>query len=239
MPEGKGQMISQEVVTATPREGKFNKNAARRVRARGRIPAVVYGAAEPSVAIEVDPKQIARILHSDAGHNSIFDLEIGAANGNGVAKAKAMIVDWQYEPIKGALLHIDLKRIALDKVIRVEVPIQLTGVASGVKNEGGILDQVMREIEIECLPGDIPSHIDVDVTNMAFGDVLRVADLPNSYKVEFLVDDDATVAHVTSVKEEAAPAPEAEAAAAAAPAEPEVAKKGKQETAEAAPAAKK
>ncbi len=232
-------MISQEVVEATPREGKFNKNAARRVRVKGRIPAVVYGAAEPSVAVEVDPKQISRILHSDAGHNSIFDLEISGTNGNGVAKAKAMIVDWQYEPIKGALLHIDLKRIALDKAIRVEVPIQLIGVASGVKNEGGILDQVMREIEIECLPGDIPSHLDADVTNMAFGDVLRVADLPHSDKLKFLVDDDATVAHVTAVKEEAAPAPEAEAAAAATPAEPEVAKKGKQETAEAAPAAKK
>jgi large subunit ribosomal protein L25 len=232
-------MISQEVVEATPREGKFNKNAARRVRVKGKIPAVVYGAAEPSVAVEVDPKQIARILHSDAGHNSIFDLEIGGANGSAVAKAKAMIVDWQYEPIKGALLHIDLKRIALDKAIRVEVPIQLTGVATGVKNQGGILDQVMREIEIECLPGDIPSHIDVDVANMAFGDVLRVADLPHSDKLKFLVDDDATVAHVTAVKEEAAPAPEAEAAAAAVPAEPEVAKKGKQETAEAAPAAKK
>src|SRR6185312_5621595 len=184
MPEGKGQMISQEVVTATPREGKFNKNAARRVRARGKIPAVVYGAAEPSVAVEIDPKQIARILHSDAGHNSIFDVEISGANGSEVAKAKAMIVDWQYEPIRGALLHIDLKRIALDKAIRVEVPIQLTGVASGVKNEGGILDQVLREIEIECLPGDIPSHLDVDVSNMAFGDVLRVADLPHSDKVE-------------------------------------------------------
>jgi len=228
-------MISQEVVTASPREGKFNKNAARRVRAKGRIPAVVYGAAEPSVAVEVDPKQIARILHSDAGHNSIFDLEIGGGNGN--AKSKAMIVDWQYEPIKGALLHIDLKRIALDKAIRVEVPIQLVGVATGVKNQGGILDQVLREIEIECLPGDIPSHLDVDVSNMAFGDVLRVADLPHSDKVKFLVDEDTTVAHVTAVKEEAAPTPEAEAAAAAAPAEPEVAKKGKQETAEAAPAA--
>src|SRR6185312_10073089 len=198
MPEGKGQMISQEVVTATPREGKFNKNAARRVRARGRIPAVVYGAAEPSVAIEVDPKQIARILHSDAGHNSIFDLEISGANS---AKSKAMIVDWQYEPIKGALLHIDLKRIALDKAIRVEVPIQLVGIATGVKNQGGILDQVLREIEIECLPGDIPSHLDVDVSNLAFGDVLRVADLPHSDKVKFLVDEDTTVAHVTAVKE--------------------------------------
>ncbi|MGH9587009.1 MAG: 50S ribosomal protein L25 [Acidobacteriaceae bacterium] len=226
-------MISQELVAATPREGKFNKNAARRVRAKGRIPAVVYGAAEPSVAIEVDPKQITRILHSDAGHNSIFDLEIGGSDGNS-AKAKAMIVDWQYEPIKGALLHIDFKRIALDKAIRVEVPIQLVGVATGVKNEGGILDQVLREIEIECLPGDIPSHIDVDVTNMAFGDVLRVADLPHSDKLKFLEDEDSTVAHVTAVKEEVAPTPEAEAVAAAVPAEPEVAKKGKQETTEAA-----
>jgi large subunit ribosomal protein L25 len=228
-------MISQEVVAATPREGKFNKNAARRVRVKGKIPAVVYGAAEPAVAIEVDPKQILKILHSDAGHNSIFDLEI---NGS-TAKTKAMIVDWQYEPIKGSLLHIDLKRIALDKAIRVEVPIQLVGVATGVKNQGGILDQVLRELEIECLPGDIPSHIDVDVTNLAFGDVLRVADLPHSDKLKFLTDEETTVAHVTAVKEEAAPAVDAVAAAAATPAEPEVAKKGKQETADAAPAAGK
>jgi large subunit ribosomal protein L25 len=228
-------MISQEVVAATPREGKFNKNAARRVRVKGRIPAVVYGAAEPAIAIEVDPKQILKILHSDAGHNSIFDLEI---NGS-TAKTKAMIVDWQYEPIRGSLLHIDLKRIALDKPIRVEVPIQMVGIAVGVKNQGGILDQVLREIEVECLPGDIPSHIDVDVTNLSFGDVLRVADLPHSDKLKFLKDEDATVAHVTAVKEEAAPAADAVAAAAAGPAEPEVAKKGKQETAEAAPAAKK
>lgn len=220
-----------------PREGKFNKNAARRVRANGRIPAVVYGAAQPAVAIEVDPKQILKILHSDTGHNSIFDLEI---NGS-TAKSKAMIVDWQYEPIKGSLLHIDLKRIALDKAIRVEVPIQIVGVANGVKNQGGILDQVLREIEIECLPGDIPGHIDADVTNLSFGDVLRVADLPHSDKLKFLTDEDATVAHVTAVKEEVVEAPAADvvAAAAATPAEPEVVKKGKQETAEAAPAAKK
>ena len=223
-------MISQEVVAATPREGKFNKNAARRVRAKGRIPAVVYGAAQPSVAIEVDPKQIMKILHSETGHNSIFDLEISGST----AKVKAMIVDWQYEPIKGSLLHIDMKRIALDKAIRVEVPIQLLGIPNGVKNEGGILDQVLREIEVECLPGDIPSHIDADVTSLSFGDVLRVADLPHTDKVKFLTDEDSTVAHITAVKEEVAPAPEAVAAEAAAPAEPEVVKKGKQETAEAA-----
>jgi large subunit ribosomal protein L25 len=226
-------MISQEVVAATPREGKFNKNAARRVRVKGRIPAVVYGANEPSVAVEVDPKQIIRILHSDSGHNSIFDLEIGEA------KAKAMIVDWQYEPIKGSLLHIDLKRIALDKPIRVEVPIQLVGIAIGVKTQGGILDQVLREVEIECLPGDIPGHIDVDVSALEFGHVLRVSDLPHTGTIKFLTDENSTVAHVVSIKEEVVATPDATAVAAATPAEPEVVKKGKQETAEAATPAKK
>ncbi len=226
-------MITQETVSAIAREGKFNKNAARRVRAKGKIPAVVYGAAQPAVAVEVDPKQIQRILHSETGHNSIFDLEVAGAT------AKAMIVDWQYEPIKGKLIHIDFKRIALDKPIRVEVPIQLTGVPVGVKTQGGILDQTLREVEVECLPADIPSHIDVDVTELAFGIVLRVSGLPHAGSLRFITPEDTPVAHITAVKEEAAPTPEAEAAAAtAAPAEPEVVKKGKQETAEAAPAEK-
>jgi large subunit ribosomal protein L25 len=214
-------MITQEVVSATPREGKFNKNAARRVRVRGRIPAVVYGAAETPQAIELDPKQIIRILHSEAGHNSIFDLEIAGAK----ARTKAMIVDWQYEPIKGNLIHIDLKRIALDKPIRVSVPVQLTGTPVGVKTQGGILDQVLREVEIECLPNDIPSHIDVDITELAFGTILRVADLPHGDKLKYISDENNTVAHIVSVKEEVAPS--ADAVAAAGPAEPEVAKKGK------------
>ena len=231
-------MITQETVNAVPREGKFNKNAARRVRAKGKVPAVVYGAAQPAVAVEVDPKQIQKILHSETGHNSIFDLDVAGST------AKVMIVDWQYEPIKGKLIHIDFKRIALDKPIRVEVPIQLTGTAEGVKTQGGILDQTLREVEIECLPGDIPANIQLDVTSLVFGMVLRVSDLPHAGKLRFLTSEDTSVAHITAVKEEAAPTPEAEAAAAAAaPAEPEVVKKGKQETAEgaaaAAPAAEK
>jgi large subunit ribosomal protein L25 len=222
-------MITQEVVTAVPREGKFNKNAARRVRVRGKIPAVVYGAAEPAVAVEVDPKQIQKILHSESGHNSIFDLEFSGS------AAKVMIVDWQYEPIKGNLIHIDFKRIALDKPIRVEVPIQTTGVAMGVKTAGGILDQMLREVEIECLPGDIPGHIDLDVTELTFGRVLRVSDLPKVAGIRYLTPEDTPVAHVVSIKEEVVATPDAEAAAAvAAPAEPEVAKKGKQETTDAA-----
>lgn len=218
-------MITQEVVQATAREGKFNKNAARRVRAKGRIPAVVYGAAQAPQAIELDPKQITRILHSEAGHNSIFDLEVSGSD----AKTKAMIVDWQYEPIKGNLIHIDLKRIALDKPIRVEVPIVLVGTPAGVKVQGGILDQVLREVEVECLPGDIPSHIDVDVSALVFGTVIRVSDLEHGGKMKFLTDASSTIAHLVAVKEETAVSAEDALALAGVSTEPEVAKKGKAE----------
>ncbi len=143
-----------------------------------------------------------------------------------------MIVDWQNEPIKGKLLHIDLKRIAMDKLMRVSVPVQLIGIPAGVKTGGGILEHVMREVEIECLPGDIPSHIDVDVTGVELHGVVRIADLPHSGSIKFLGEEDATVAHVTIIKEEA-PAEATEVAAT----EPEVAKKGKTDAAEAAPAA--
>ena len=216
-----------EVVVAKPREGKFNKNAARRVRVAGKIPAVLYGAGHEPVAIEVDPKQISRILFSETGHNTIFDVQLG-----GEAAAKAMIVDWQREPIKDMLIHIDLKRIALDKTLKVSVRVKLMGVPAGVKTAGGILDQVLREVEIECLPADIPSHIDVDVSNMNLFDVIRVSDLPHSEKIKYLDAEDATVAHVVAIREEAAPAVDAEVVAAAGtPAEPEVAKKGKTDAA--------
>ena len=205
-----------------------NKNDARRVRRDGKIPAVVYGAGKDSLAVSVDPRQVLRILHSETGHNTIFDLAL-----SGGERTKAMIVDWQYEPIKGALLHIDLKRIAMNKVLKVSVPILLKGDAEGVKTQGGILEQITREVEIECLPADIPSHIDADVTHLVFGTVMRVENLPHDAKLKFLTDPNQPVAHIISVKEEVAPTPEAAAAeAAAAPAEPEVIKKGKQETEE-------
>ncbi|MGH9617436.1 MAG: 50S ribosomal protein L25 [Acidobacteriaceae bacterium] len=228
-------MNAPEVVTATPREGKFTKNIARRVRVAGSIPAVVYGAKQPSVAVTVDPKQIRRILHSESGHNTIFDLKISGDGAGSVAKV--MVVDWQNDPIKGHLIHIDMKRIAMDKAMRVEVPIQLLGVPVGVKTQGGILDQVLREIEIECLPADIPGHIDVDVSELAFGMVIRVADLPHSDKLKFITDEETTVAHITAVREEVVATPEALATETVA--EPEVAKKGKQETPEAAEDTKK
>jgi large subunit ribosomal protein L25 len=217
-----------ETVEAQPRpDSSRGKNEARRLRAGGRVPAVIYGAKKNTLAVSVDPKQINRILSSESGHNTIFDLQVDGE------RTKAMIVDWQYEPLKGKLLHIDLKRIAMDEKIRVMVPIHLVGEAAGVKQQGGILDQVVREVEIECLPGDIPTHIDADVSELVFGTVLRVKDLPHGGKLKFLTDEEQAIAHITSVKEEAAPTPDAAAeAAAAAPAEPEVIKKGKQETEE-------
>jgi large subunit ribosomal protein L25 len=214
-----------EVVEAQPRpDSSRGKNEARRLRVSGRVPAVVYGAKKNTVAVSLDPKVISRILASATGHNTIFDLQVG-----GDEKTKAMIVDWQFEPVRGNILHIDLKRIAMDEKMRVMVPIHL------VKTQGGIMDQVIREVEIECLPGDIPSHIDADVSALEFGVVLRVKDLPHGGKVKFITNEEQAVAHVTAVKEEVVATPDAAAAdAAAGPAEPEVIKKGKQDAEEGA-----
>lgn len=216
--------IAENSVTAQPRKAG-GKNDARRVRKTGMVPAAVYGAGKDPVAVSVDPKAVSKILRSETGHNTIFDLAV-----DGGAE-KVMIVDWQYEPLKGKLLHVDLKRIAMDKVLVVSVPVVLKGTPEGVKTEGGILEQLIREVEIECLPADIPTAITVDISALKFGENIRVADLAHGDKLKFLTDEDQMVAHITHVKEEVAPAVEAVAAeAGAAPAEPEVIKKGKQET---------
>ena len=213
-------------VQAKPRQ-PGTKNAARRVRKAGMVPATVYGAGKAPVSVSLDPKQIAQILHSKSGHNTIFELQMDGDN------AMAMIVDWQNEPIKGALLHVDVKRIAMDKKLTVNVPIVLVGEAFGVKTEGGILEQVLREIEIECLPSDIPDTIEVNVSELRSGQNLRVKDLPHSGNIDFLTEEDEVVAHIVHVKEVAETSPEAAGAeAAAGAAEHEVIKKGKQETEE-------
>lgn len=195
-----------------------DKNAARRLRTTGMIPAVLYGAKKDPRAITVDPKQILKILRSASGHNTIFDIHLDDE------KAKAMVVDWQYEPMRGALLHVDLKRIAMDVLMRLSVPVRISGEAKGALEEGGLLDIVLREIEIECLPMDIPSHITVDVTNLGRGEAIRVADLPPTTSVKYLTDPDALVVHITFVKEEVVATPVDGAVAAV---EPEVIKKGK------------
>src|SRR5207248_5290627 len=179
---------ASNMVEAQPRKPEDRgKNGARRLRRFGRVPGIVYGAKKDSVALSVDPKAIARILHSETGHNTIFDLSVDGE------RTKAMIVDWQYEPIKGSLMHIDLKRIAMDQKLRVNVPIELVGESAGVKQQGGILEQIAREVEVECLPGDIPNQIELNVSELVFGVVLRVSDLPKSDKIKVLTDPDQPV----------------------------------------------
>ena len=213
----------EQNVETTPRQSG-TKNDARRIRKSGLVPAVLYGAGLDPLNITVDPKQMKRILNSETGHNTIFDLTAGGDSG------KAMIVDWQFEPIKGALLHVDLKRIAMDKLLRVGVPVTLKGEAPGVKLQGGILEQMMREVEIECLPADIPGRIEADVSKLEFGQTIRVSDLPHSDKIKFITDANQAIAHVTAVKEVVAATPVEGVEAVATAAEPEVIKKGKAET---------
>jgi large subunit ribosomal protein L25 len=216
--------MAEIVINATARADR-GKNAARRLRRQGMVPAVVYGGKGDNVAVTVDPKALQRVLKSEAGRNTILQLQIpdqGATN--------AILKSWQVDPVKENFLHADFFRIAMDVAIRVTVPVVVKGEARGVKVDGGILEAVMRSIEVECLPGDIPEKIEVDVADLGINDAVRVSDLPTSAKVKILQAADQVVVHVVSVKEEAAPAAAAPAEGeAAAPAEPEVVKKGKKE----------
>ena len=218
--------MAEIVVNAKGREDR-GKNAARRLRREGLIPGVVYGGKGDNIAVAVDPKALKKVLRSEAGRNTILKLDI-----EGAGSANAILKDWQVDPIKESFLHADFYRIAMDVAIRVTVPIQVRGEARGVKVDGGILELIMRDIEVECLPGDIPEHIDIDVSDLGINGALRVSDLPATAKVKILEGADQVVVHVVSVKEEVAATPgvavavEGEAAAAA---EPEVLKKGKKE----------
>lgn len=227
-------MALQISISAARRTG-LGKQAAGRLRRGGQVPAVLYGGKKETVALTVDPKALAAILRSETGHNTVFEV---VTDGEGGEKTAVMIVDWQRDPVRGSLLHVDLKRIALDQRVRVKAPVRSQGEATGVKVQGGVLELVTREIELECLPGEIPDHILVDVSALDIGQNLRVGDLRLPAGVRVVTAADRVVAHVVAVKEEVAPVP-AEGAAEAAPAEPEVAKKGKAETPaeEAAPAA--
>jgi large subunit ribosomal protein L25 len=191
------------------------------------VPGIVYGGKGKNIAVAVDPKTLQKVLRSEAGRNAILKLEIA-----GSGATNAILKSWQVDPIKENFLHADFYRITMDVAIRVTVPIQVRGEARGVKVDAGILELIMREIEVECLPGDIPENIAVDVSDLGINGALRVSDLPTSAKVKILEDADQVVVHVVSVKEEeVAPAAAApvEGEVAAAPAEPEVLKKGKKE----------
>jgi large subunit ribosomal protein L25 len=206
------------------REGR-GKGPARRTRLTGMVPAVLYGGKKESVSLAVNAKQVARILRSESGHNTIFTVQV--AEGS---EEKAMLKDWQVDPVSGALLHVDLFRIAMDVRMRVMVPVRTFGEPQGVKLQGGVFETVTREVEIECLPGDIPEEYKVDVTDMMIGKQLRAGDLPlDPQKVKLLTDPTRVLAHVVILKKEEEPVAAEAVAAEAAPAEPEVIKKGKKE----------
>ncbi len=211
-------------VTAEPRVSR-GKNEARRLRAAGSTPAVVYGVSDTAVPVAVNPKEIGRILHSRTGQNTIFNLAV-----KGGENTPVMIADWQSDPIKDTLLHVDLKRIDLSRRITVKVPVVTTGEPKGVKMQGGLHEIVTREIEIECLPDDIPEQFSVDVTELMIGQSIRAGQVPLVGSITLVSSPDTVISHVVALKAEAAEAavPGAEGAAAT-PAEPEVIKKGKKE----------
>ncbi len=215
------------VVEANLREDR-GKNAARRIRRTGQIPGVLYGGSGDPVAVAVNAKAVASILRSEAGHNTIFTVKLPSG------EQKAILKDWQVDPVKGSLLHVDMLRVAMDVRMRVKVPVHTVGEPQGVKLQGGIFEMVTREVEIECLPSEIPDEFKVDVTELTIGKQLRVGDLPlDPQKMKLLTDPQRVIAHVVALRaeEEEKPA-EAAVAAEAAPAEPEVIKKGKKEAEE-------
>jgi large subunit ribosomal protein L25 len=221
------------------REGR-GKGPARRTRRTGMIPATLYGDHKEAISLAVNAKQVGRILRSETGHNTIFSVKV-----TGGREEKAMVKDWQVDPVSGSLLHVDLLRISMDVRMRVKVPVHTFGEPQGVKMQGGIFEMVTREVEVECLPGDIPEEFRVDVSELLIGKQLRALDLPfDPKKVKLLTDPQRVIAHVVVLKKEEEPAPEAAVAVETAPAEPEVIKKGKKEeegeegAVEAAPAPK-
>lgn len=203
-------------IAAEPRETR-GKNEARRLRVKGFSPAVVYGGGIDPIAIAVNPKEVNGILRSASGHNTIFNVNIQGSI------APVMVVDWQHDPIKGRLLHVDLKRIDLTKRIVVKVPVHTHGDPKGVKLQGGLHEVITREVEIECLPDDIPETFIIDVTELSIGQSIRASEIPLVGSMTLLSPPDAVISHVVSMKAEAV------AEEVAAVAEPEVTKKGKKD----------
>jgi large subunit ribosomal protein L25 len=217
----------EATLEAVKREGR-GKNEANRLRASGRIPGVVYGTpskgkAPEGVAVAVDPKALLRILHSDSGANTLITLSLDGG------QSRVMVKEYQLDPMTHHLLHADFYQLAMDKAITVTVPIVVKGEPKGVKLQGGLLDFVTRDIQVQCLPTDIPGHIDVDVSELMLHDSIRVRDLAVDPKWKPVTEGDTMLVHVVMPKaEESATAAATEAVAApAATAEPEVIKKGK------------
>jgi large subunit ribosomal protein L25 len=219
----------EAVLEATPRD-TFGKNEARRTRRGGQVPAVLYGGdGKEATPIQVPPKALLKILHSESGQNTLIALKLP-----GGGDTRVLVRDFQIDPVTHQVLHADFYRVAMDRLIQVTIPVSVRGEPKGVKQQGGILEFIRREIVIECLPGDIPENVDVDVSELLLHQGIRVRDVATNPKWKSVTEGEAMLVHVIMPKAEEAPAP-ADAAAAAAtatPAEPEVIKKGKKEEAE-------
>ena len=214
-------MADKIVVEAAPREQR-GKNEARRLRLTGKVPAVLYGGKGGAIALAVNTRQVGSILRSESGSNTLFQVDLGGR------QEPAILHDWLVDPVTGNLLHVDLMRVAMDVRMKVRVPVHTFGEAAGVKQQGGVFEIVTREVEIECLPADIPTEFRADVSGLMMGDQLRASDLPiDTAKMKLVTDPERVLAHVVALRvEEEKPA---DAAVATTPAEPEVIKKGKKE----------
>jgi large subunit ribosomal protein L25 len=213
--------MAQIIVEGAPRETR-GKNEARRLRVSGKVPATLYGGRGEALSLAVNTKQVTAILRSESGHNTLFQVNLGGQH------EPAIVKDWQVDPVSGNLLHVDLLRIAMDVRMKVKVPVHTFGEPSGVKVQGGVYEVVTREVEVECLPADIPTEFKVDVSGLALNQSLRAGELPlDTKKLKLLTDPQTVLSHVVTLRaEEEKPV---EAAVAVAPAEPEVIKKGKKE----------
>jgi large subunit ribosomal protein L25 len=213
--------MAQIIVEGAPRATR-GKNEARRLRVSGKVPATLYGGKGEVLALAVNTKQVTAILRSESGHNTLFQVDLGGKH------EPAIVKDWQVDPVSGNLLHVDLLRIAMDVRMKVKVPVHTFGEPSGVKVQGGVYEVVTREVEVECLPADIPTEFKVDVSGLALNQSLRAGELPiNTAKLKLLTDPQTVLSHVVTLRaEEEKPV---EAAVATTPAEPEVIKKGKKE----------
>jgi large subunit ribosomal protein L25 len=225
----------EATLEATARD-TFGKNEARRTRREGRVPAVLYGGdGKEATPIAVPPKALLKILHSESGQNTLISMKLA-----GAGDTRVLVKDFQIDPITHEVLHADFYRIAMDRVLQVTIPVTVHGEPKGVKQQGGILEFIRREIVIECLPADIPEHVDIDVSELMLHQGVRVRDIATNPKWKAVTEGEAMLVHVIMPKAEEVAAPaDAAAAATATPAEPEVIKKGKKEEGEEATVEKK
>ena len=214
--------MAQIIVEGAPRDTR-GKNEARRLRVSGKVPATLYGGKGEALALSVNTKQVTAILRSESGHNTLFQVTLGGK------QEPAIVKDWQVDPVTGNLLHVDLLRVAMDVRMKVKVPVHTFGEPSGVKVQGGVYEVVLREVEVECLPADIPTEFRADVSTLALNQSLRAGDLSmDKNKIKLVTDPQSVISHVVALRVEEEKPVEA-AVPGAAPAEPEVIKKGKKE----------